>query len=125
MRKTVDATEEEYAKLADASKKMSTQIATSTNEINGVMATGGQLGIANNYLAGFTRTMIDLGNSCEDLDANDAATQLAKFANIMHTDQSLFPARVWNRYWGRGHCPLPVQRLWPDLPWEFVPDKVM
>jgi len=90
VRKTVDATEEEYAKLADASKKMSTQIATSTNEINGVMATGGQLGIANNYLAGFTRTMIDLGNSCEDLNANDAATQLAKFANIMHTDQSLF-----------------------------------
>ncbi len=90
VRKTVDATEEEYAKLADASKKMSTQIATSTNEINGVMATGGQLGIYNNYLASFTRTMIDLGNSCEDLNANDAATQLAKFANIMHTDQSLF-----------------------------------
>ncbi len=90
VRKTVDATEEEYASLADASKRMSTQIATSTDEINEVMATGGQLGIANAYLVDFTRTMIDLGNSCEDLNANEAAAQLAKFANIMGTDQSKF-----------------------------------
>ena len=90
VRKTVDATEAEFASLAASSKKMSTQIAASTSEINEVMATGGQLGIANEYLTDFTRVMIDLGNSCEDLNADEAATSIAKFANVMGTNQSLF-----------------------------------
>ena len=34
--------------------------------------------------------MIDLGNSCEDLNADEAATSIAKFANVMGTNQSLF-----------------------------------
>ena len=54
------------------------------------MATGGQLGIANEHLTEFTRVMIDLGNSCEDLNADEAATSIAKFANVMGTNQSLF-----------------------------------
>ena len=90
VRKTVDATEEEFGELAAASKKMSTEVAASTTEINEVMATGGQLGIATKNLAGFTKVMIDLGNSCEDLTANEAATSLAKFANVMKTDQKDF-----------------------------------
>ena len=90
VRKTVEATEAEFESLAASSKRMSTQIAASTSEINGVMATGGQLGIANEYLTDFTRVMIDLGNSCEDLSADEAATSIAKFANVMGTDQSLF-----------------------------------
>ena len=89
VRKTVDATEAEFSALASASKSMSTQIATSTTEINEVMATAGQLGIANDYLVDFTRTMIDLGNST-DIVANDAASTLAKFANITTMDQSQF-----------------------------------
>ena len=90
VRKTVDATEEEFAELAAASKEMSTQVAASTDEINAVMATGGQLGIANEHLREFTKVMIDLGNSCEDLNADEAATSIAKFANVMGTDQSKF-----------------------------------
>lgn len=89
VRKTVDATEAEFSALASASKSMSTQIAASTTEINEVMATAGQLGIANDYLVDFTRTMIDLGNST-DIVANDAASTLAKFANITTMDQSQF-----------------------------------
>lgn len=90
VRKTVDATEAEFASLSASSKKMSTEIASSTSEINAVMATGGQLGIANEHLTEFTRVMIDLGNSCEDLSADEAATSIAKFANVMGTNQSLF-----------------------------------
>ena len=90
VRKTVDATETQFADLSAASKRMSTQVAASTSEINQVMATGGQLGIATANLESFTRTMIDLGNSCEDLNADEAASSLAKFANIMGTDQSRF-----------------------------------
>ena len=89
VRKTVDATEAEFSALVSASKSMSTQIAASTTEINEVMATAGQLGIANDYLVDFTRTMIDLGNST-DIVANDAASTLAKFANITTMDQSQF-----------------------------------
>ena len=90
VRKTVQATEEQYDQLAEASKRMSTQIATSTSDINHVMATGGQLGIATEHIEEFSRVMIDLANSSTDLDADTAATNLAKFANIMNTDQSLF-----------------------------------
>lgn len=90
VRKTVDASEEEFARLAEASKKMSTEVAASTTTINEVMATGGQLGIATEHMEEFTRVMIDLSNSCEDLNAEEAATSIAKFANIMGTDQSNF-----------------------------------
>ena len=90
VRKTVDASEEEFARLAEASKNMSTEVAASTTTINEVMATGGQLGIATEHMEEFTRVMIDLSNSCEDLNAEEAATSIAKFANIMGTDQSNF-----------------------------------
>ena len=42
------------------------------------------------YLSDFTRVMIDLGNSCEHLSADEAATTIAQFANIMGTSQSQF-----------------------------------
>ena len=90
VRKTIDGTEEDFARLAAASKEMSTQVATSTTDINHVMSTGGQLGIATEHIEDFTRVMIDLEKASTDLDADTAATQLAKFANIMGTDQSLF-----------------------------------
>ena len=90
VRKTVNGTESDFDTLAAASKRMSTEIATSTDEINAVMATGGQLGIATEHIEEFARVMIDLSNASTDLDADTAATQLAKFANIMGTSQSQF-----------------------------------
>ena len=90
VRKTVDATEAQFDQLAATSKKMSTEVAAGTDEINEVMAAGGQLGVATEHLSDFTRVMIDLGNSCEDLNAGDAATTIAQFANIMGTSQSQF-----------------------------------
>lgn len=87
VRKTVRGTEEDYARLEAASKKMSTQLAAGTDEINAVMSTAGQLGIATENIESFTKTMIDLGNSTTDLDANTAATEIAKFINIMGTSQ--------------------------------------
>ena len=90
VRKTVDATEAQFDQLAATSKKMSTEVAAGTDEINEVMASGGQLGVATEHLSDFTRVMIDLGNSCEDLSADEAATTIAQFANIMGTSQSQF-----------------------------------
>lgn len=90
VRKTVDATEAEFDQLAATSKRMSTEVAAGTDEINEVMAAGGQLGVATEHLSDFTHVMIDLGNSCEDLSADEAATTIAQFANIMGTSQSQF-----------------------------------
>ena len=89
VRKTVDATEEEFAGFSDSIKQMSTQVAASTTDIAEVMAMAGQLGIENDHLVEFTRTMIDLGNST-DVVAGEAATMLARFANITQMDQSQF-----------------------------------
>ena len=85
----MDATEAEFDALASATKTMSTQVAASTTEINETMAIAGQLGIQNDYLVDFTRTMIDLGNST-NIVAEDAASTLAKFANITSMDQAQF-----------------------------------
>lgn len=90
VRKTVDATEEEFNRLTAISKRMSTEIAASTDTINEVMATGGQLGVETEHLEKFTKVMIDLSNSCEDLNADEAATSIAKFANVMGTSQDNF-----------------------------------
>ena len=90
VRKTVDATEAQFDQLANTSKRMSTEVAAGTDEINEVMAAGGQLGVATEHLSDFTRVMVDLGNSCEDLNAGDAATTIAQFANIMGASQSQF-----------------------------------
>ncbi len=89
VRKTVDATEEEYAQLSDTIKQMSTEIATSTTDIAAVMEGAGQLGIAKENLVDFTRTMIDLGNST-DISADEAATAIAQFANVSGMAQSEF-----------------------------------
>ncbi len=89
VRKTVDATEEEFEQLSDGIKGMSTVVASSADDIAEVVAIAGQLGIGNDHLLTFARTMIDLGNST-DIVADQAASTLAKFANIVGMDQSLF-----------------------------------
>ena len=89
VRKTVDATEEEYQRLSDSVKQMSTEIATSSSTIAEVMANAGQLGIQNDYLVDFTRTMIDLGNST-DIAADEAAVAIAQFANVTKMAQTDF-----------------------------------
>lgn len=89
VRKTVDATEEEYDRLSDSVKQMSTEVAASAEDIAEVMSIAGQLGIENEHLAEFTRTMIDLGNST-NMVAADAASEAARFANIMGMSQNEF-----------------------------------
>ncbi len=89
VRKTVDATEAEYEQLSAQVKKMSTEVAASAEEIAEVMSIAGQLGIENEHLAEFTRTMIDLGNST-NMVAADAAAEAARFANIMGMSQGQF-----------------------------------
>lgn len=82
VKKTVDATEEEYAQLEESIKQMSTEMASSKEEIAGVMEIAGQLGVTGvQNLEAFTRTAVMLGDTT-NLAAEDAATALARVLNI-------------------------------------------
>ena len=70
-----------YQQLEDGIRSMAKEIPASTTEISKVAEAAGQLGIKTQDVLGFTRVMIDMGNST-NLSAEDAATSIAKFANI-------------------------------------------
>ena len=68
---------------------MSTQLPSSAVEISGVAEAAGQLGIQTENVLSFTKTMIDMGNST-NLSSDEAATSLARFANITQMSQKDF-----------------------------------
>ena len=82
--KTVDGTDTELAAIKQGIKDMSKEIPATTTEIASVAEAAGQLGVATEDVLDFTRVMIDLGEST-NLTADEAATSLAKFANITGT----------------------------------------
>ena len=79
--KTVDGTREQLAQLGKDVRAMALDMPSSATEIAGVMESAGQLGIATESVTDFAKTMIDLGNAT-NLTADQAASSLAKFANI-------------------------------------------
>lgn len=87
--KTVDGTEEQMAELKQGIRDMAKEIPASTTEISAVAEAAGQLGIETDNILSFSKAMIDLGNST-NLSADEAASQLAKFANIMGMSQKDF-----------------------------------
>lgn len=85
VRKTVDATEEEYSQLSDSIVEMSNRLPQSAADIAGVMEVAGQLGVrGTENLLNFTETMIMLGDAT-NLSSEEAATALARVMNIMGT----------------------------------------
>lgn len=87
--KTVDGTEQQMAELKQGIRDMAKEIPSTTTEISAVAEAAGQLGIQTDNILGFSKAMIDLGNST-NLTADEAASQLAKFANIMNMSQKDF-----------------------------------
>ena len=87
--KTVDATEGELAQLEQGILEMSKELPASASEIAKVAEAAGQLGIKTENILDFTRVMIDLGEST-NLSAEQAATALARFANITQMPQDEF-----------------------------------
>lgn len=89
VRKTVDATEAQFQALSDAFRKMATEIPISVNELNNIGAAAGQLGIETENIVTFTKAMANLGVAT-DLTSTEAATALARFANITQMPQENF-----------------------------------
>lgn len=87
--KTVDGTEEQMEELKQGIRDMAKQLPSTTTEISAVAEAAGQLGIKTENILDFSKAMIDLGNST-NLTADEAASQLAKFANIMNMSQKDF-----------------------------------
>lgn len=88
--KTVDETANTtYEDIKTSIIGMAEVLPATTKEIAGVMEAAGQLGIGADYIEDFTRVMIDMGEST-NLTAEDAATTLARFANIMGTSHDEF-----------------------------------
>jgi TP901 family phage tail tape measure protein len=89
IRKTVDATEKEFAELSAGIRKMATEIPVSTNELNRIGEAAGQLGIETKNILKFTRVIADMAVTT-NLTADAAATAFARIANITNLPQTKF-----------------------------------
>jgi TP901 family phage tail tape measure protein len=91
--KTLRGSDEEVAAfsatLKDTFKTMSTEIPTSAADLGQIAALASQLGVKKENLVAFTRAMADMGVAT-NLNAQDAATELARFANITQMSQNDF-----------------------------------
>lgn len=83
--KTVDAPASKIEELGRAFQRMSERTGTSANEIAAVGEAAGQLGVPVENLEKFTEVMVALGVST-NLSATEAATTLARFANVVGTN---------------------------------------
>lgn len=89
VKKTVNATDKELSTMRKDILNMSKEMPTSANEIAGVAEAAGQLGIKTKNIAGFSKTMVMLGDST-NMSADTAATSLARLANITRMPQTQF-----------------------------------
>lgn len=87
VQKTVDGTAPQMAALEAGLRGLARELPSSHTEIAAVAEAAGQLGIATPNVLGFTRTMIDMGEAT-NLSAEEAATSLARFMNVMGTSQT-------------------------------------
>lgn len=78
-----------YDDLEKGLRDLAKELPTSHEEIAKVAEAAGQLGIKTDKVVGFTKTMIDMGEST-NMSADTAATSLARFANITQMSQDKF-----------------------------------
>nr|DAR25544.1 MAG TPA: minor tail protein [Caudoviricetes sp.] len=78
-----------YKDLENGLRGLAKELPSSHKEIAAVAEAAGQLGIETPNVVGFTKTMIDLGESTS-MSAETAATELSRFANITGMSQDKF-----------------------------------
>lgn len=82
--KTVDGTSEQMAVLEEDLRGLTKILPATHEEIAAVAEAAGQLGVAREDVAAFTKTMVDLSETT-NLTADEAATSIAQLMNIMQT----------------------------------------
>ena len=87
--KTVDMTGNELDTFTDKIVDMTGEMPQTVEELSGVAEAAGQLGIEKENLVDFTDTMVRLGDST-NVASEEAASALAKFANITGMSQTRF-----------------------------------
>ncbi|MBC2103978.1 phage tail tape measure protein [Listeria booriae] len=87
--KTVDGNASQLKALQKELLTVTKAMPQSTKEIFGVAEAAGQLGIERKNIAGFTKTMLDLGVAT-NMTSEEAATDLARLANITQMPQKNF-----------------------------------
>lgn len=87
--KTTDLVGDDFKKLEKDITNMSMRMPQSATEIAGVAEAAGQLGIEKDNITGFTENMLKLGMST-NMSAEEAATSLARLANITGMSQKDF-----------------------------------
>ena len=90
VRKTVDATEEQFAALKKELMALALEIPVATTGLFGIAETAGQLAIERENIRDFVKVIADLGTAAPILEMSEAATQLAQFANITKMSQKDF-----------------------------------
>jgi TP901 family phage tail tape measure protein len=89
VKKTVDATDGQLAQLRDGLRDLSQEMPQTASELAGIAEAAGQLGIKTSDIISFTKTMAMLGDAT-NLTSEEAATMLARFANITQMDAQNF-----------------------------------
>lgn len=94
VRKTLDTsglsaeeTAAELDRIARGLRDMATEVPIAVEELTGIAELAGQLGVSRESILDFTRVIAEIGVA-SNLTTEEAATQFAKFANIMGTPQS-------------------------------------
>lgn len=84
--KTVGGSARQMGALEGQLRQLAKELPASHQEIAAVAEAAGALGVKRNAIVGFTRTMVDLGETT-NLTADQAATALAQISNVMGTSQ--------------------------------------
>lgn len=89
VRKTVDATEEQFAELEKGLIDLSMEIPVAATELAKLAEIGGQMGVPREQLLAFTKTIAILGETT-NLAGEEGAAMLAQFANIAQVPQDQY-----------------------------------